>query len=769
VIGKLAAIYVLDLLVTASIVVSFIGDKATQIDFSQKELEGTAIFAPARTLYADLLHDFRGAPGSQAALALAFAATDAAQRQHGADMDLGAGWNALAAAASRYEAAPQGAEREAAFGDYQDRLGDFLATVGDRSNLILDPDLDSYYSMAIVVVHMRDLVKGIQQLSTVAATAPEGEGRTIQLSSLEAEIGRTRASIRRSIEAGASGNADGRFIAALGPPQRDLDAALDGLFKTVDGGGDVPSASGRALDTAFACWSATTVELDRLLHARILGLYHDATVKLGITLVLAILVLCAVTFIGLQIARPVHELASVAASFRSGDPRRAVWDSSDEFGGLVTAFNAMLDRLAEEGQRREEIAAAAHAAEAQRDLLEAIALPVIVTSLDGATLLHANAAARTLLGARIERGFAGLDSLVSGRGAAIIESLAAGGAVDEMEVAISGQHGAAGWMLLSARRVEYRGQEVALLGLTPVNELKRTQAALNEAKEAAEINAERLRATTETLMASIRYASRIQHSIFPDRAAVLEMTHGVEIWVEQRDIVGGDWHWVGRFEEGELVFLCDCTGHGVPGALMTMLVSSCFRRVIEEQGYVSPARILTALHRQVRAALSRASGEHAADDGLDAACVFLDHEAGTARVASARLSLLHVDESGLHEIKGDRTSIGYPSLAEQVAITEHEIPVAAGDQLYLFTDGCTDQIGGDTRVLFGRRRLMATIEKLRLLPPAEQIARLRGVLAEYRGSEPVRDDASLIILRLNDAFRAGRLPAPDVRAIPPVA
>src|SRR5579871_3725898 len=73
VIGKLAAIYVLDLLVTASIVVSFIGDKATQIDFSQKELEGTAIFAPARTLYADLLHDFRGAPGSQAALALAFA------------------------------------------------------------------------------------------------------------------------------------------------------------------------------------------------------------------------------------------------------------------------------------------------------------------------------------------------------------------------------------------------------------------------------------------------------------------------------------------------------------------------------------------------------------------------------------------------------------------------------------------------------------------------------------------------------------------------
>jgi len=377
-------------------------------------------------------------------------------------------------------------------------------------------------------------------------------------------------------------------------------------------------------------------------------------------------------------------------------------------------------------------------------------LPVVVTTLDGRILLHANDAAHALLGEQFDEGFRGIDALARVQGAGIVARLATAEALDEVEVEIAALDGIAGWMLLSARRVDYHGQDVALFSLTPINELKRTQAALHEAKEAAEITAEQLRSTTDTLMASIRYASRIQNSIFPDRAAIQELSHGAEIWVEQRDIVGGDWHWVGRAEGGDLVFLCDCTGHGVPGALMTMLVSSCFRRAIEEQGYASPARILTSLHRQVRLALSRASGEMSADDGLDAACIYLERGTGLARVAAARLPILHADSAGLHEIKGDRTSIGYPSLPEHVVIAEREIPVAPGDLLYLFTDGCTDQMGGARRNLFGRRRLHAAIDRLRGLEPAEQIARLRELLADYRGDEPTRDDATLIILRVNE-------------------
>ena len=759
--GKLATIYILDLMVTASIIVSFVSDKAAQIDFSQKEQEGTAIVAPARDLYQDLLRDLRATGSSRdataAALLKGLGSTDSARQQHGGDMGLDGDWNTLAAAAAAYDTARLGPDKEAAFRIFQDKLGDFIGDVGDRSNLILDPDLDSYYAMAIVVVDMRDLVKDIEELSHVALGSPAGDGRTIRLSALEAEITRTRANIQHSLDAGSSGNLDGKFIANIGPAQKRFDAALDALVASVEANDDTITANDNtqtvtdiAFDATFHFWSATTTELNRLLRLRIQGLHHQTVTKLGLTLVLAIAVLFAVSFIGLQIARPVRELVSVAASIRSGDPRRAVWDSGDEFGTLVATFNDMLDRLAEESRRREELVAAAHAAEAQRDLLEAIALPVVVTTLDGRILLHANDAAHALLGEQFGEGFRGIDRLARVQGAGIVARLAAAEALDEVEVEIAGRDGVAGWMLLSARRVDYHGQDVALFSLTPINELKRTQAALNEAKEAAEITAEQLRSTTDTLMASIRYASRIQNSIFPDRAAIQELSHGAEIWVEQRDIVGGDWHWVGRAEGGDLVFLCDCTGHGVPGALMTMLVSSCFRRAIEEQGYASPARILTSLHRQVRLALSRATGEMSADDGLDAACIFLERGTGLARIAAARLPILHADGAGLHEIKGDRTSIGYPSLPEQVVIAEREIPVAPGDLLYLFTDGCTDQMGGERRNLFGRRRLHAAIDRLRGLEPAEQITRLRALLAQYRGAEPARDDATLIILRVNE-------------------
>ena len=378
--GKLATIYVLDLLVTASIIVSFVSDKAAQIDFSQKELEGTAIVAPARGLYQDLLHDLR-APRSDrdaaaAALAKSLTATDTARQQHGGEMDLDGDWSTLSAAAAGYSAARHGPDKEAAFRNFQDKLGDFIGDVGDRSNLILDPDLDSYYAMAIVVVDMRDLVKDIEELSHVALDSPAGEGRTIRLSALEAEITRTRANIQHSLDAGGSGNLDGKFITDLGPAQKRFDAALDALVASVEANDDSVSANDNtqtatnaAFEATFHFWATTTTELNRLLRLRIQGLHHQTVTKLGLTLVLAIAVLFAVSFIGLQIARPVRELVSVAASIRTGDPRRAVWDSGDEFGTLVATFNGMLDRLAEESRRREELAAAAHAAEAQRDLL----------------------------------------------------------------------------------------------------------------------------------------------------------------------------------------------------------------------------------------------------------------------------------------------------------------------------------------------------------------------------------------------------------------
>jgi serine phosphatase RsbU (regulator of sigma subunit)/HAMP domain-containing protein len=750
--GKLATIYLLDLLVTASILVSFINAKANQIDFSQKESKGAAIYKPARALYEALIQDARaprGAPESPA-LAHNLALTDEARQRYGGEMSLDKDWKTLKEAAKEYDAARSSSGRETAFRAYQDRLHGFLATVGDNSNLILDTDLDSYYAMVIAVDHMRHLVQTIEEYSYVALHDPATEVREMRLSALEADIRQTEARIRRGIEIGIGATHHRGFEPALQPPFERLEKALDTLIATVREGGDVAVSADKAQGAAFSFWKSTLDELSQLLTIRVNLFYHQTELKLGLILALALVVLCAVTYIGLQITRAVRELVTVAESFRSGDPRRAVWDSNDEFGTLVNAFNGMLDRLAEESQRRSDAAAAASAAEAQRQLLEAVALPIVVTSLSGGQLLHANPAARLLMGDQPAPGRRGLDFLLGSIESQVVKRLAVTGALDEVELEVTGSDGAKGAMVLSARRIDYRDEEAALFSLTPVNELKRVQGELREAKELAEINAEQLRATTDMLLSSISYASRIQHSIFPDESAISRLVNRLEIWIEQRDIVGGDWYWVGRFPEGDLVFLCDCTGHGVPGALMTMLVSACFERAIEEQDHRSPGAILGALHRLVRRALSRNTAEMAADDGLDAACIFLGQAAATARIASARLTVLHADKEGMHEIKGDRTSLGYPSLPESVTLTERCVPMAPGDFFYLFTDGCTDQMGTERRILFGRKRMIDAIDALRHRPPEEQIASLRVKLAAYRRDEPTRDDATLIVLRVAD-------------------
>jgi serine phosphatase RsbU (regulator of sigma subunit)/HAMP domain-containing protein len=741
---KLAAIYLLDLLVTASIVVSFVTDKAAQIDFSQKEREGTAIFTPARDLYRASVQAVFGDAGIQefARVNAMFAATDGARQKHGADMGLDDQWSALTSAEREFDAADADTVGSK-FTTFETKFDDFLAQVGDQSNLILDPDLDSFYSMDIMVVQMPDLLRTMQQL-VMATSMPAGaEARAMRVASLVDEVRRLSGEIDHNLKVAASGNTDGSLVPAVQAAHDAFMHSLEQLELAADGSTEVTTVAQKAFSDGCDFWGATSVELDHLLLARVTKLYHETVTKLGVTLLLALGVLCAVIYIGRQITRPVHELVSLAENVGDRDARRATWSSADEFGSLIKAFNGMLDRLAEEGEQREEMAAQARAAVAQRDLLEAIAIPVVVSSLDGRTLLHANAAARQLFGPAD-----GLAFLSEEQAASVTSRLMAGGAVDEMEVAGTDSDGTTTSLLVSARQVDYHGEKVALLSLTPINELKRIEGELRDAKEATEVTNAKLQRTTETLMSSLRYASRIQRSIFPDEHAVQQFGHEVEIWVEQRDIVGGDWHWIGRYPEGDLIFLCDCTGHGVPGALMTMLVAASFRRVVEDGDRRSPAQILMRLHKLVRSALTSEGGGVTVDDGLDAVCLFVERDSRVARIAGARLSTFVSGPDGVHEIKGDRTSIGYPSLPEDIHISEHTVPIGSRDLLYLFTDGLTDQMGGETRMLFGQRRLQAAIQELKSESPARQIELLRERLASYRHDQPMRDDASLMIIRL---------------------
>ena len=246
----------------------------------------------------------------------------------------------------------------------------------------------------------------------------------------------------------------------------------------------------------------------------------------------------------------------------------------------------------------------------------------------------------------------------------------------------------------------------------------------------------------ERIMDSISYAKRLQEALLPARSelnAIFE-SHFV-IW-KPRDIVGGDFYWSRRVgSDKSLIALCDCTGHGVPGAFMTMAVNTLLNQIVA-QGVHNPADVLAKLNREFKATLHRQQQSDITDDGLDIGICLI--EGRRILYAGAKVVLYKIRDGRATAVKGDRKSIGYRRAKEDLQFTTHEIAGQAGDRFYLATDGYTDQNGEDNEYPFGRKRLIESLEAGADLPLPEQEHWLTQCLAEYQGREPQRDDITLI-------------------------
>ncbi len=218
-------------------------------------------------------------------------------------------------------------------------------------------------------------------------------------------------------------------------------------------------------------WSVGIVDLERLLNQRADSLFARMWLHLGTALVLLGCILSLVTLVARQIAKPLQQLARVADEVRkSGDHTlRAQWNSRDEIGRLVTAFNEMLSQLDRDRVLQQELAASARAAEAQRELVEAFPIPMVVTSIPEHEVLHSNAPAAQWLGGRkTDPWAAGLEPGVRAR---FFQRLADQGSVDEFEVRWKGSPEPS-WAVLSARRLQFQGRDSVLTAFTPINVLK---------------------------------------------------------------------------------------------------------------------------------------------------------------------------------------------------------------------------------------------------------------------------------------------------------
>jgi diguanylate cyclase (GGDEF)-like protein/PAS domain S-box-containing protein len=218
-------------------------------------------------------------------------------------------------------------------------------------------------------------------------------------------------------------------------------------------------------------WRAGIVELTTLLQARINSLFSRMALHLGTALLLLACILSLVYLVASQISRPLQSLARVADRVRrSADySHRAHWHSRDEIGQLFNAFNEMLAQLDRERLIHQELTASARAAEAQRELVEAFPIPIVITAVPEHEVLHVNLPGMSWLsGSSTDPWRSGLDASVRAR---FFQRLADAGAVDEFEVRWLGGP-TPSWAVLSARRLKFQGRDAVLTAFTPINKLK---------------------------------------------------------------------------------------------------------------------------------------------------------------------------------------------------------------------------------------------------------------------------------------------------------
>lgn len=250
------------------------------------------------------------------------------------------------------------------------------------------------------------------------------------------------------------------------------------------------------------------------------------------------------------------------------------------------------------------------------------------------------------------------------------------------------------------------------------------------------------------VMESIGYARKIQEASLPDKHALDSAIRDIFVCWEPLHVVGGDYFWIEKIENKCFIIVIDCTGHGVPGAFMTMVASAALHRAIHDLNISDPAELLISLDERVRTKLRQDYPDSTSDDGLDCAICVYDMDSHMITYSGANLPLIYVDNGTLHEIKPTRASLGYRSIRPKKSFENYAICVTEGMSFYMLTDGIPDHMGGAPRRLLGRKRLGDIILNNQGLSMNEQMKQIEAELEAYREGEPRRDDMTLIGFRL---------------------
>jgi serine phosphatase RsbU (regulator of sigma subunit) len=294
----------------------------------------------------------------------------------------------------------------------------------------------------------------------------------------------------------------------------------------------------------------------------------------------------------------------------------------------------------------------------------------------------------------------------------------------------------------------YRIKKEANIQLEAKNKLISEQKdEIQQQRDIAESQRDQIAYQKKHITDSIQYALRIQTALLPSLELFTDRIDHFVLY-KPRDIVSGDFYWVAEVEDSKLLIIAaDCTGHGVPGAFMSMLGVSFLNEIVLNKGITQPDQVMNTLREDViRSLKQEVDEEGGVKDGMDMCVCLLDPAGRNLQFCGANNPLWIISDGEFTEIKGDKMPVAIHETMKPY--TNHWFDLKKGDTFYIFSDGYADQFGGPNQKKFLSKNFKMVLGKLQEKPMVEQGAELDSIFEEWRKDVEQIDDVTVIGVRV---------------------
>jgi serine phosphatase RsbU (regulator of sigma subunit) len=294
----------------------------------------------------------------------------------------------------------------------------------------------------------------------------------------------------------------------------------------------------------------------------------------------------------------------------------------------------------------------------------------------------------------------------------------------------------------------YRGYKIKKEANIKLEEKNRTISAqkdeIEQQRDLAAAQRDQIAYQKKHITDSIMYAKRIQTALIPSLELFSEKMEHFVLY-KPLAIVSGDFYWVNTFGSQQVIICADCTGHGVPGAFMSMLGITMLNEIVTNKKIMMPDQVIENLRQGIIKALKQVAAEDSVKDGMDIEVCLVDFEKNKLWYSGANNPLYLIRNGELIHYRADKMPVAIHY--KMSPFTLHEIDLQKGDAFYIFTDGYADQFGGPNEKKFMSNKLKETILSMEGMPMLKQGEKLDEIFEKWRGENPQVDDVTVIGVR----------------------